>query len=626
MQSSCFWGKEIFMKEKGKKGYSLVRNISYILSCVMKWQSGLYAILALNIFTNAISIFAMPILVKMVIEHIEERKSMTSFVNSVLIYTIIILFVHVCNNFCESQKGWRYPFIINKFKHQLMEHMLTMDYEKLEIPQITNDFEKIKNTMSDSSKSIEGMLRSLVQFSVYLLQIIFGGYVIATMNPFLIAVILMISFIQFFPGNSTKVRDKEEVWDKLSPYWRKIFNFNYWASDFGYAKDIRIFDMSKWLYDKYLEVSSQINDKVKISRDLWIRCNTVLKLFGFLQEIILYAWLIYMVMYQGLSIANFTFYISIVKMFSASIGQAFWELINIRNQSVEVNDYRMFLEVGKDKFEGKRKRVQSVKCFLKNAEDIQFEFVDVSFCYDGQDVYALQNVNLKIEAGKRLAIVGINGAGKTTLIKLLCRLYEPTKGVILLNGVNINEFERKEYFEIFSPVFQNVEVYALTIAENISMKFEFDNLLVKDVIKKVDMESKIRSLEKQDNTQLLKLLYEDGVDLSGGEKQKLALARALYKDAPFVILDEPTSALDPIAENNLYQNFDNLIGDKTAIYISHRLSSTRFCHKIALFDKGVLVEYGSHDELIYKGGAYFDLYNVQAQYYKESEGYNIDTY
>jgi ABC-type multidrug transport system fused ATPase/permease subunit len=250
-----------------------------------------------------------------------------------------------------------------------------------------------------------------------------------------------------------------------------------------------------------------------------------------------------------------------------------------------------------------------------------FEFKNVSFRYEGAEQYALKNLNMSFPAGQRLAVVGLNGAGKTTFIKLLLRLYDVTEGEILLNGVNIKRFRRNEYYKVFAPVFQNVELFAFPMAENVSMQSpgNTDKELAKECINMAGLKQKVDSLEKGVDTELLKIVHEDGVDLSGGEKQKLALARALYKNAPVIVLDEPTAALDALAEYELYQNFDKMIQEKSAVYISHRLSSTRFCDVIAMFVAGEMVEYGTHEELLAKGGFYAEIFEVQAQYYETEE-------
>ena len=248
----------------------------------------------------------------------------------------------------------------------------------------------------------------------------------------------------------------------------------------------------------------------------------------------------------------------------------------------------------------------------------QVEFRNVSFKYPGSDNYALRNVNMKFEIGKRLAVVGMNGSGKTTFIKLLCRLYDPTEGEILLNGIDIRKYNYREYMDIFSVVFQDFQLLSLKLGENVAGKVDYDKELVIDCLEKAGFSDRFIKMKDGTETYLYKDYNKDGVDVSGGEAQKIAIARALYKDAPFIILDEPTAALDPIAEAEIYGKFDEIAGDKTAIYISHRLSSCKFCDEIAVFHEGAVIQQGTHAELVADvNGKYHELWNAQAQYYTE---------
>lgn len=253
---------------------------------------------------------------------------------------------------------------------------------------------------------------------------------------------------------------------------------------------------------------------------------------------------------------------------------------------------------------------------IEKRDDKRYElsFYNVSFKYPGSDKYILKDINMTFNIGEKLALVGLNGAGKTTLIKLLLRLYEPTEGEIRLNGIDIGKYDYDEYVQIFSVVFQDFGIFDFPLDENIATSEDVDSARVKKVIDQVGLTELVNSLPDKEHT----LLYHengDGVALSGGEAQKLAIARALYKDAPFVILDEPTAALDPIAEAEIYENFDTLVGDKTAIYISHRMSSCKFCDRIVVINNGRIEEEGSHDTLMDKNGLYAKMYNTQANYY-----------
>lgn len=252
---------------------------------------------------------------------------------------------------------------------------------------------------------------------------------------------------------------------------------------------------------------------------------------------------------------------------------------------------------------------------LDLSEKFEIEFKNVSFKYPNTESYALKNINIKINNGEHLAVVGRNGSGKTTFIKLMCRLYDVTDGDILINGINIKEYSKESIISLYSVVFQDFKIFSTTLAQNISANEEYDKERLYDALDKANIKDRVLAMENKENTYLYKDIDENGVEISGGEAQKLALARALYKNAPVVILDEPTAALDPIAEHEIYSRFNSFVDNKTAIYISHRLSSCAFCDKIAVFNKAELAEAGTHGELLEQGGVYASLWNAQAEYY-----------
>lgn len=245
----------------------------------------------------------------------------------------------------------------------------------------------------------------------------------------------------------------------------------------------------------------------------------------------------------------------------------------------------------------------------------EIEFKNVSFKYPGAENYALQNVNLKIKNGEHLAVVGRNGSGKTTFIKLMCRLYDVTDGEILINGINIKDYTKDSIIKLYSVVFQDFKIFSTTLKENVCASGDFDEGRFYVCLENADIKERTERMPNKENTYLYKDLDENGIEISGGEAQKLALARALYKDAPIVVLDEPTAALDPIAENEIYSRFNTFVQGKTAIYISHRLSSCAFCDKIAVFNNAKLAETGTHKDLLSAGGKYAELWNAQAKYY-----------
>lgn len=271
-----------------------------------------------------------------------------------------------------------------------------------------------------------------------------------------------------------------------------------------------------------------------------------------------------------------------------------------------------FLDIPNKMYQG------SLTTEKRMARKYEIEFKDISFKYPGSDTYALRHVNVKFQVGSRLAIVGMNGSGKTTFIKLLCRLYDPDEGQILLNGIDIRKYRYDDYMDIFSIVFQDFQLFALPLGQNIATSLNYDESKEKKALNDAGFDDRLKKMSKSLDTYLYKDLDKEGVDISGGEAQKIAIARALYKDAPFLILDEPTAALDPIAESEIYANLNKIIGDKTAIYISHRLSSCKFCDEIMVFNEGAIIQKGTHDDLLKDtNGKYYELWHAQAQYYEK---------
>ena len=277
-----------------------------------------------------------------------------------------------------------------------------------------------------------------------------------------------------------------------------------------------------------------------------------------------------------------------------------------------LKDIQSFMNIPNDMYQG------SLPTEKRDDREYEVEFRDVSFKYPRSDVWALRHVNMKFKVGSRLAVVGMNGSGKTTFIKLLCRLYDPTEGQILLNGIDIRKYKYDDYMNVFSVVFQDFKLLGLPLGQNVAASATYDRERVIDCLEKAGFGERLATMEKGLDTYLYKELDDNGVDVSGGEAQKIAIARALYKDAPFIILDEPTAALDPIAEAEIYSKFNDIAGDKTAIYISHRLSSCKFCDEIAVFHEGAVIQQGTHAELVAdEKGKYYELWNAQAQYYTE---------
>lgn len=613
------------MKKKNKKEntplhteYGILKNSVYILGKIRQYKPFLPWLMLLGVFAGSLMQYLWTFIGKFVIDIIEQQASSVeknlSPLLSLLIATTIIELVAMALNTIANNRIWFNMIDVRmRMISERIRKVLSMEYQTLENPDMLDMEEKAEQATGGNSIGVEGMMHSIYGIGSNIVLMAVTLATVVTLDWRLIIILSVVSFLQFLFFKHTVKRDKKEVWDMLAPTWRKINYMARTTQDFDYAKDIRLFGMKNWLLEKQHEILSEKQSKILHSRNLWMKNSAFSNLIGIVSKGAVYAILIYSVIGTDMSIGNFTLFLGLSSTFSSTLTNFLNSLGQFKEQSMETDDFRSFIDYQSDP--------ENDTVPLTKTDKYTFEFKNVSYRYKGAEEYALKNLNLTIEAGKRLAVVGLNGAGKTTFIKLLLRLYDVTEGEILLNGIDIRKFKRDEYYTLFAPVFQNVEIFAFPMSENISMKppCDTDVKLAEECAVKAGLGEKLSSLSDGVATELLKVIHDDGVDLSGGEKQKLALARALYKNAPVIVLDEPTAALDALAEYSLYKNFDEIIGDKSAVYISHRLSSTRFCDSIAMFKAGEMVEYGTHAQLLAKGGAYSEMFNIQAQYYKEGE-------
>lgn len=598
--------------------YGILKNSVYILGKIRQYKPFLPWLMLLGVFTGSLMQYLWTFIGKFVIDIIEQQastaeKDFSPLLSLLIVTTIIELAAMALNNLANNRIWFNMVNVRMKMISERIRKVLSMEYQTLENPDMLNMAEKAAQATGGNNNGVEGMMHSVYNIGTNIVLMAVTLTTIVTLDWKLIIILSVVSFLQFLFFRHTVKRDKKEVWDMLAPTWRKINYMERATQDFDYAKDVRLFGMKGWLLDKQHEILNEKQNKMLHSRNLWMKNSAFSNLIGIVSKGAVYAILIYSVIDTDMSIGNFTLFLGLSSTFSSTLTGFLNSLGQFKEQSMQTDDFRSFLDY--------KNEPENDTVTLPKTDKYTFEFKNVSYKYKGAEEYALKNLNLTFEAGKRLAVVGLNGAGKTTFIKLMLRLYDVTEGEILLNGIDIRKFKRNEYYTLFAPVFQNVEIFAFPMSENISMKLpaETDVSLAKDCAVKAGMGDKLESLSDGIATELLKVIHDDGVDLSGGEKQKLALARALYKNAPVIVLDEPTAALDALAEYSIYKNFDEIIGDKSAIYISHRLSSTRFCDSIAMFKAGEMVEYGTHEELLAKGGAYSEMFNIQAQYYKEGE-------
>ncbi len=442
-----------------------------------------------------------------------------------------------------------------------------------------------------------------------------GGYTILNSPLFILLMIsVMLAITYFAPLLSNKAGSYYALHSDSHNLGNRLFGyFGFLGYKNNLAADVRIYRQDL-ICDKYAkDKTTTFNSKgifAKFAKGPMGLYHAASSAVSVLFTGVVYAFVCLKALGGAFGIGAVTQYVSAITRLAGSIGSSIGIMGEMRNNASFLKLIFEFLDIPNRMYQG------SLTVEKRMDRDYEIEFCNVSFQYPGSETFALQNVSMKFRIGERLAVVGMNGSGKTTFIKLLCRLYDPTEGEILLNGINIKKYDYKEYMSVFSVVFQDYQLFAYGLGENVATKTDYDPTLVKRCLTNAGFEERLKELPDGLNTYLYKYFYKQGIDISGGEAQKIALARALHKDAPFIILDEPTAALDPVAEYEIYSKFNEIVEDKTAVYISHRLSSCRFCDTIAVFDHGHIVQHGSHDELIADiNGKYHELWNAQAQYY-----------
>ena len=606
--------KEQGQKEKNPlhKEYGLLSNVRYVLTHMIKQDRFLLFLIPLGVICTPFMRYLWTFWSKVIIDMITGDGSINRLFWTMVVFVIAQLGTTLLNTYYEAEIGWRFISARMSMMIEMNRKAMMIDFEHLENPDVMDCHQKAQNSCNGNYSGVEGMMRRSAGFLTSLSVVIVGIVILGTMNVFVVLFMLVLALINFAITNYVNKTAKAKVWDPLATWWRKRAYMQNTTTSFEMAKDIRMFGLRDWLKEKYLQLN-QVRYAAQIKNGkLWFWASLSSNVMWFVSQLLIYAWLIYSVVYGDMTLGNFSLYLASSGTFYSYISTLLSEVGELLAKSREVDDFRSFLD-----FDGGDRNLTGKK--LPKYSGYEFVFENVSFQYPKAERYALRDLNLTIHAGERLAVVGLNGAGKSTMIKLLLRLYEPTEGRILLNGVDVREYDKQSYYEAFAPVFQQVELFAFPVEENVSMKepMRTDSKKAELCLNAAGLGEKLSRLPAGAKTELLKVIHEDGVDLSGGEKQKLALARALYKDAPVVVLDEPTAALDALAEAKLYQDFDRLIGEKTAVYISHRLSSTQFCSHVAMFAGGRMVEYGTHAELLEMNGAYAEMFRIQAQYYVE---------
>lgn len=563
-----------------------------------------------------------------IIDGIIKLESKDTLIHYVTIMVSLNLVLGLIRFALEKMRIVNEKYIERINQAKIGEKALSLDYEILEKKETLEILQKA----ADGNNS-QGGLASLCGSAVILIQHVFSiiyalilviglfktvdingtGWLLNFMNsPLSTAalIILLASGIFVSMLISKKYSGLQyEYYERNVEANRKFGYFFSFLPDYQVGKDIRIFNMKKL-------IDMEMVKFIKWGQGLMTQFSNKAMKYDFsvitinrFAEYLAYLFVGLKAVLGIITVGQLTLYVGALKLLNTAINELFKEIVTIGLRCSYIKNYTTFLDIKNEKYDG----TLPVEKRLDN--EYELEFRNVSFHYPNSEEMILKNISLKIKVGHKMAIVGRNGAGKTTFIKLLCRLYDPTEGEILLNGIDIKKYDYEEYMKIFSVVFQDFKLFSFSVAENVATSCEYDEEKLWCCLEKAGIKNRIEKLPEGINTNIFNN-QEEGVEISGGEAQKLAIARALYKDAPIVILDEPTSALDPISELEIYERFNELVEEKTSIFISHRMSSCRFCNNILVFDNGHIVQAGNHDELTAdKEGIYYSLWSAQAKYY-----------
>jgi len=485
------------------------------------------------------------------------------------------------------------------------EHSLSLDYEMLENPEILLKRERASRAILD----LFSMVNQLGEVLLSVVSLIAVFSIIMTLNPFVLLLIGAGIYLDSLVAGRVD-REKHDLSRKLTEYDMYQGACDYMIDHISYAKEIRLFGLKDLLIGLFSNSKKESNKlEVRYQAAGW-KLGLVQGATGFVQQLVLYIYLLYRVLHTGLAVGSMTIYISAVGRFSKALSAVVNAYLKLADCGRKTKELREFMEIPlKQQDTGDKEPV-----FDRNSV---IEYRNVSFRYPGSENDVIKNINIRIRGDEKLCIVGANGAGKSTFVKLLLRLYSPTEGEILLNGININAYDCNQYRRLFAPVFQDFVKYTMSLGENIVLASKYDKEKLDAVCRENSLEQLVARLPKGYDTAVEKCFDEAGIELSGGEAQRIAIARACYHGGSIFVLDEPTAAIDPITEYDIYTRFNEIIEGKCAVIVTHRLSAVKLADKVAVFDDGVLAEYGTHGELYDKGGLYTDMYDKQAAFYQQ---------
>ncbi len=594
--------------KKDKPQYSMAQNIAYILKNLWRWERWVLLVSAARIP----AMVALPLLMvwmpRVVLDGLTRHVQPGEFVLSAGLAAAAIVVCSVWNRWLEgrltlatSPSRMQYTFLI-------VQKSLTCDYEWTQSAEGRKSMEKAGAAVQHNNRGAEQIVPRLVVLTAGALGFVLYGSLLGALHPLLVVFLIGTAALAFLAGRQAQ-RFEHHHKDELALLNGKLWNLLTETTTTEAGKDIRLFGLSAWFNGLF---HSLLGDGIawaaRIKRRNYFS-DTVEALLVALRDGVAYAYLLTLTLQGRLELADFVLYFGLVAGFSTWLTDMTTQLTDLHRMSLEICDIRAYLE----------KTDEHAGIDMPPANPGALEFRHVRYQYPDADAPALRDFHLMIQPGERIALVGVNGAGKSTAVKLLCGLYRPTEGQILCDGRDISTFEREAWFTRFSAVFQDIFELPVSIARNIApdVAHPVDRDRTERCLKLSGLWDKVSALPNGMDTPLVRAVNDDATKFSGGEMQRLMLARALYKDAPILVLDEPTAALDPIAESELYERYHELTAGRTAIFISHRLASTRFCDRVVFLEGGVVAECGSHEELMARNGGYAEMFRVQSHYYQQ---------
>ena len=611
-------GQKKLKEKKIKPKYNIFQNIAYTLKNI--WDSGqkMLAVSALaripiSIILTVIALYTP----KIILDRLTFSETMQQMIAAITALLAVTMLFNLINNYIGAKHGMMEHRMIFYYLKRNFRKYLDTDYENLENPKFQDINEKAGQGTGNNHTAAMQMPNNFANLFINILSFAFFAGIISFLNPLILLLLCFTVLLNYFMMKGVKnyehkIKDKRAVIDRKLGYVQRM------SHNLTQGKDIRLYKMGEWFNQMGRIFTGEKTSLYKGVEYRYFGVSLVNFIILFLRDGGAYIYLIYRAVDGGLSAGDFVLYFAAIGQFAGWLQGIMDRWLDVHTANLQFCDMREFYD-----YPNKTNRGKGID-LPKGSNGLSIELKNVSYRYPKAENMTIKNINLKINAEEKIALVGLNGAGKTTLVKLICGMYAPTEGEILVNGHKINDYNIDDYYGLFSVVFQKLRFLPISIAQNISIvpKEQADMQRLEKCVELAGLKDKLDSLSMGIDTPLIKEINPGGTELSGGEAQKLMLARAIYKDAPILVLDEPAAALDPIAESEMYQKYNDIAKNKTSVFISHRLASTRFCDRIILIENGEIAETGTHDELVKKGGKYAELFDIQSHYYKDSTSEN----